>query len=838
MKNALKVLVIAVIAAVTGFVTLALAACTDPSDAASGGPEPVPVKPTDYYSIILDKNEYTFPSAIVGYAGQAPLTVTITNTSNQPTGRLTAALSWGSEYFTLTETSINSIAVGRNGTFTIAPKTGLTADTYTAAVTVSGGNNISAQFYVSFTVQTYSIYLYISGTYTFDNAIQGYLPQDPLTVYAANTGNQETGALTIALSGANANSFELSTTSLTSIPTDYNSNFSTFTVAPKTGLTAGTYTATVTVSGGNDISAQFDVSFTVYANYGISLSQTNTYYFTAIQGYSPQDPLTVTVTNTGDQETGALAIALSGANADSFELSTTSLTSIAGYNSNSTFTVAPETGLTAGTYTATVTVSGGNDISAQFDVSFTVVTYSISLDISGTYTFDNAVRGYSSQPSKTVAVTNTGSRGPGDLTIALSGTNASSFGLSTTSMYLYGGTGTFTVRPNWGLRAGTYTATVTVFGNNGINEAFNVSFTVTDPEQPLGFVISNNTRTYTGYGQGVTVGYANGITTYGAGDITVYYTGTNGTTYAESTTAPINAGIYNVAVTTGGGTLYDALFEKTQAGTLTISPKVTTFYVITTAPTYTGSPLQPDVTVRDGSSYGTILTLNTDYTVNCTNNINAGTANVTITGTGNYAGSSYSGTFTINRVTPPAPNAPGAGSKTPTSVTLTVPSGANPLFALEYARSSTTTVPTSGWQDELVFNDLSAGNIYYYFFARYKADTSRNNVSAASPSLMFIMPQTLQIITYWVEQGKLILTVPGNGEISRSLGQELLINVQGTDYSDQQWFVNGVEITSAAGQPSYVFSSTGRANGRYNIGLMVKKYDVPYYAEITITVTN
>ena len=51
--------------------------------------------------------------------------------------------------------------------------------------------------------------------------------------------------------------------------------------------------------------------------------------------------------------------------------------------------------------------------------------------------------------------------------------------------------------------------------------------------------------------------------------------------------------------------------------------------------TYTTQPLTPEVTVKDGEK---VLTLNTDYTVSYTNNVNAGTATVTITGIGNYSG--------------------------------------------------------------------------------------------------------------------------------------------------------------------------------------------------------
>jgi formylglycine-generating enzyme required for sulfatase activity len=109
--------------------------------------------------------------------------------------------------------------------------------------------------------------------------------------------------------------------------------------------------------------------------YGISLSQSGTYTFpAAIVGYSAQSAHTVTVSNTESEETGALTVVLSGADSTFFTLSITSISNIA-VSGSDTFTVVPITGLAVGTYTATVTVSGNNGISAGFAVSFTVISF-------------------------------------------------------------------------------------------------------------------------------------------------------------------------------------------------------------------------------------------------------------------------------------------------------------------------------------------------------------------------------------------------------------------------------------------------------------------------------
>ena len=330
------------------------------------------------YSIDLDVNSvYSFDAVTVGYAPITVKTVTVSNTGTAATGDLTVALSGrNASSFQLNKTSISSLAASGSDTFTVVPKTGLSADTYTATVTVSGGNSISASFDVRFTVNpaasTYSIDLDVSSVYSFDAVTVGYAPIVAKTVTVSNTGDAATGDLTVALSGSNASSFELNKTSIADIPV---SGSDTFTVVPKAGLSAGTYTATVTVSGDNSISASFNVSFTVNPDattYSIDLDVNSVYRFdTVTVGYAPIVAKTVTVSNTGTAATGALTVALSGRNANSFELNKTSIADIA-VSGSDTFTIAPKTGLSAGTYTATVTVSGDNSISASFNVRFTV----------------------------------------------------------------------------------------------------------------------------------------------------------------------------------------------------------------------------------------------------------------------------------------------------------------------------------------------------------------------------------------------------------------------------------------------------------------------------------
>lgn len=121
-------------------------------------------------------------------------------------------------------------------------------------------------------------------------------------------------------------------------------------------------------------SARITVTGNVNAEYSISLDTTGTHTFTAATvGYAAQTAKTVTVSNTGSRATGVLTVALSGRDADHFTLSRSSITDLA-VSGSDTFTVVPKRGLSGGTYTATVTVSGGNGMTAGFDVCFTVNT--------------------------------------------------------------------------------------------------------------------------------------------------------------------------------------------------------------------------------------------------------------------------------------------------------------------------------------------------------------------------------------------------------------------------------------------------------------------------------
>jgi hypothetical protein len=270
---------------------LAFAACDNPA-----GVEPEP----DRYGISVSVNGdavNTTAGLVFGDAGQdytpiTPLTVTITNNGNKPTGELTIALETGAGSFTLTKNTIGTNGTGGTDTFTVGPNDGLGMGTYEATITITGGNGISVSFPVKFRViAPYSIELDKNGTHTFPNVILdadgNYAEITPLTVTVTNNGSNPTGELTIALE-TGAGSFTLNKASIGNIETG---GTGTFIVGPNDNLPAGTYTATVTVSGENEITASLGLSFTVMEPFTTIEAVTNYLLYQVEGGTTPNNPV-------------------------------------------------------------------------------------------------------------------------------------------------------------------------------------------------------------------------------------------------------------------------------------------------------------------------------------------------------------------------------------------------------------------------------------------------------------------------------------------------------------------------------------------------------------------
>lgn len=456
-----------------------------------------------------------------------------------------------------------------------------------------------------------SIALDKAGTQTFESKNAGYQQSEltALTVTVTNSGNTDTGALNVSLSGNNADSFLLDGVDAAFQAGIAKDSSDTFAVAPKTGLAAGTYTATVTVSGVDVASQTFNVTFTVKAaTYAVTVnngtgdgqytegasvtitadaahnskkfkewtgvegltftagsattatatftmpakavSVTATYEAMALEevtfGYAydayrspayPQGadtqiefdnfrtPLINLDGTRKDVNTGSWTLSKAGTYfyIKSIEKDSTALAGVMR-------TVANEYGVNAdeilvyelkdnGTHIAYGVVIAYNaeegyaayigdtyyggagyllsleevtdraiTITADMIATDFVPSRSIALDKTGTQTFESKIAGYqqSDLSALTVTVTNNGNTDTGALNVSLSGNNVDSFLLDGVDDALKAGiakdsSDTFTVIPKADLAAGTYTATVTVSGVDVASESFNVTFTVNAP---------------------------------------------------------------------------------------------------------------------------------------------------------------------------------------------------------------------------------------------------------------------------------------------------------------------------------------------------------------------
>ena len=105
------------------------------------------------YAISADPTALDFGSAYTGYGQPAAQTVTLTNTGNQ---QVTVTLPTANDFIITAGTGFTdgsaAIKPGETATFTVQPKAGLSAGTYSDTITVSGTNNATSAITASFTV--------------------------------------------------------------------------------------------------------------------------------------------------------------------------------------------------------------------------------------------------------------------------------------------------------------------------------------------------------------------------------------------------------------------------------------------------------------------------------------------------------------------------------------------------------------------------------------------------------------------------------------------------------------------------------------------------------------
>ena len=165
-------------------------------------------------------------------------------------------------------------------------------------------------------------------------------------------------------------------------------------------------------------------------------------------------------------------------------------------------------------------------------------------------------------------------------------------------------------------------ASITVTGKGNYKDSVSASFKI-KPKTLTAPMLTKKAAdvTYTGEEQKPSVEMKDGSTALQEGkDYTISYRN------------HMNAGTAAYTITGKGN------YQGSVEGQFTISPRAITGVVIESIPeqTFTGSEITPLPVVKDGSK---TLVNGTDYDVSYKDNVNAGTATVTVTGKGNYTGS-------------------------------------------------------------------------------------------------------------------------------------------------------------------------------------------------------
>ncbi|WP_461255315.1 beta strand repeat-containing protein [Treponema sp. R80B11-R83G3] len=296
------------------------------------------------------------------------------------------------------------------------------------------------------------------------------------------------------------------------------------------------------------------------------------------------------------------------------------------------------------------------------------------------------------------------------------------------------------------LEAGSYLFTVLVSKTGlyaGLSEAVHINPLLTtiytknfiDSDLVAAKIPLSSDYTISGTGSVICDGSAKTVsvtpkTSVSPGNVTVYYTGTGVTIYEKSTTAPVNRGTYIITFDVAAATGFAAA-TGLPAGTLTIdypTPAVSDYTITGTGTfTYNGTARTVTITPKANASPGTVTIL---YNGTLTDPVNVGeypvTFNVEATSSWNAANGFSAGNIIINKAAGATVSAStGASTITGNSITINAVTAPSNGQTVEYALSTSTTTPSSGWQDGTTFNSLNASTSYY-IYARTKANTNYN----------------------------------------------------------------------------------------------------------------
>mgnify|MGYP000011276057 FL=1 len=407
-----------------------------------------------------------------------------------------------------------------------------------------------------------------------------------------NNINAGTGKITATgkgnYSGSAKTTFTIAARAITSCKAEYSKEmiYTGSEVKPSVKLTYGSYELKAgtdyTVSYSNNINETDSASIRITGNGNFSGTQTCTFKITKI--VTNINDSSISIASIGDKEyQGGEAII------PKLRITQDGVTLVEGES----YTITVTNNKTVGS-TATITIQGIGAYTGTRSLTFKIVAADITGAEVALVQRSYEYTGAAFTPA-VVSLTTTGGKRI---------TNLSEFSVS------YSGN----------TNVGTATVTVTGTGSN-YKGTTTGTFAITRKSLNDSLVMNVGTVTYTGSAL--------------SPDITVTFNGktlTKGKDYAVAFTNNINAGTAKAKITGLGN--YDGTVEKT----FTILPFDINnggFIMVTGSPyTYTGGELKPGFTVMiSGRSLAAV-----NYDVAYSNNVNVGTATITVTGKGNYKG--------------------------------------------------------------------------------------------------------------------------------------------------------------------------------------------------------
>jgi hypothetical protein len=420
---------------------------------------------------------------------------------------------------------------------------------------------------------------------TYDGGFDGFAPQVPLlvatpstadfgmvsvgsksatkTITVANVGPGTTGTLAIQLSGGNA--FVVDTDGCTGMSLATIGNCSVGVHFAPTA--AGMQSATLDVSGNPGGSVTVSLSGTGAETGSLAIAPSTNDFGSLIVG-SPSAPVTFTVTNKGSAATGAVAVALSGSDADQFAVSA-DLCSGKTLAPLATCTVAVSASpITPGSKTATLTAQAAGDSgTATASLAANALAGPAHLTVTPTSQPLGSVLQGETGSDFPFTVTNTGDQTIGPISAAISGMMMSDFGLGMNGcagqMLTKGGTCTVYAHFAPGLSSrGAESATLTVSASPGGSVPVALTGTAQAPAQLA--LVQLPVPEWTGIGVG-TVSAPMMVTVQNLGDlptdtISYSFTGGNAGDFLTNESNPCTG-----SLAAGQGCMFQMQFEPSTA---------------------------------------------------------------------------------------------------------------------------------------------------------------------------------------------------------------------------------------------------------------------------------